>query len=413
LFAISATNGLNFYDLMKALWNDSTGTTLPGVTGQWASLLKNDGSLVRYPALDVAKYLGGHVFVGDFQTGLYMGYTMKAIKDFRAGVGAHRDLCIRGPYNGSGKVWVNPATILYNLTDISSTDPAYTAPDWATDFGPTANDGDSQYAGDGTDTRANGSCSAWCSKTGSFSLDEFDNALYKDSIYSTFFNTGFSGKTYSLISVLAPSKFLHWFYDSGSGIGGDYDFTDNCWPVGYISYAYSLRAFICPDCTDGLGNVCVNTYGIWDLEEKTIRISSPGVPFRLPYELNFIPVGYESYLFLQDFCYLVTGDQSPFWFYASDAKSGRFKLDHFSYCDGYYGGDPRVTDPYYVTKNCSGYKCGTNSAYLLPLGELPVSALGMDVEGTNYPHARLFEIQWDNPERYGIKLGYDGKGVSN
>jgi hypothetical protein len=413
LFAIASTNGLNFYDLMKALWTDSVGNPLPGTTApNYASLLKNDGSLVRYTALDVSKYLGGHVFVGDFQTGLYMGYTMKAIKDFRAGLGAHRDFCIRGQYNGTGKVLVNPATILYNYTDISSVDPAYTAPDWATDFGPTANDGDSQYAsGGGVDTRAPGACSAWCSRTASFSLDEFDNALYKDSLYSTFFNTGFSGKTYSLISLLAPSKFLHWFYDDESGLGGLYSFTDDCWPVGSISQAYSLRAKLPIDNVyDGIGNICVETYGIWDLEEKTIRISSPGVPFRLPYELNFVPVGYESYVFLQDFCYLVAGDQSPFWFYASDAQAGRYKLDHFTYCDGYYGGDPRVTDPYYVTKNCGSYYCGTNADYLLPIGELPVLALGMDVEGTNYPHARLFEIQWDNPERSGLKLGYDGNG---
>ena len=30
LFAIKSTNGLNFFDLMKALWADSTGTSIPG-----------------------------------------------------------------------------------------------------------------------------------------------------------------------------------------------------------------------------------------------------------------------------------------------------------------------------------------------------------------------------------------------
>jgi hypothetical protein len=405
LFAIASTNGLNFYDLMRALWTDTVGNTLPGPNApadKYASLLKNDGSLVRYTALDVAKYLGGHVFVGDFQTGLYMGYTMKAIKDFRAGLGAHRDLCIRGAYNGGG-VLVNPATILYDYYN----DAAYNASDWATDFGPTANDGDSTYGYTG----APGTCTNVCSKSVSFSLDEFDNALYKDSLYSTFFNTGFSGKTYSMISLLAPSKFLHWYFSSASGLKGLNTFTNDCWPVGSISQAYSLRAKLPVDSvTSGVGNICVESYGFWDLEEKAIRISSPGIGFRLPYELNFLPVGYESYLFLEDFCYLVPTDQTPFWFYASDAKAGRFKLDHFTYCDGYYGGDPRITDSYYVTKDCTGFACVSNPLYLLPLSELPVLALGMDTEGTNYPHARLFEIQWDNPASYGTKLGYDGAG---
>jgi hypothetical protein len=412
LFALDSINaGDNFYAVMKQLWNDKVGTTLPGLVGNFASYLKNDGSLTRYPALDVAKYLGGHVFLGDFQTGLYMGYTMRAIKDFRAGVGAHRDLCIRGAYNGGG-VLVNPATILYKLTEIGSVDPAYTAPDWATDFGPTANDGDSTF-GATLINAAPGTCSTFCSKTDSFSLDEFDNALYKELIHSTFFNGGFSGKTFSLISILAPTKFLHWFYDDDSGIGGDYDSTDNCWPVGSLSQAYSLRRMLrVDDLRYGIGNICVETYGVRDLEEKSIITSSPGIPFILPYELNFVPIGYESYQYLDAFCFLVDTSITPFWFYGKDAAAGHFWMDHFTYCDGYYGGDPRLTNSYYVTKNCAGYNCTTNATYLLAPGELPVSALGLDTDSTNYPHSRLFDIQWDNPARYGVKLGYDGGGVS-
>jgi hypothetical protein len=398
LFAIEDPKSQNFYSLMGSLWNDKTGAVIGTGTIKYAS---SNG----YPALDVGKYLAGHVFVGDFQTGLYMGYTMKAIKDFRAGIGGHRDFCIRGLYNGNN-VLVNPATILYNYNN----DKAYNAPDWATDFGPTANDGDSTVGVAKEDPGVCVSSTAGCFASISFSLDEFDNALYKDSIYSTFFNTGFSGQTYSLISVLAPSKFLHWFYDANSGLKDLNQINGNCWPVGSISQAYSLRAKLpVDDVLKGIGNICVETYGFWDLEEKTIRISSPGVGFRLPYELNFLPVGYESYLFLQDFCYLVPTDQTPFWFYASDAKAGRFKLDHFTYCDGNYGGDPRVTDLYYATHNCAGYKCYSFTPYLLPAGELPVLSLGMDVEGTNYPHARLFEIQWDNIAKYGTYYGYGGQ----
>lgn len=412
LFAIKRVNNMNFYGLMKALWTDTKGAALPGAAGKYASIAADevsDGNTDRVPAVDVAKYLGGHVFVGDFQTGLYMGYTMTAIKDFRAGVGTHRDLCIRGP-NNAGGVLVNPATILYNYTDISSVDAAYTAPDWATDFGPTANDGDSEI---GPQDMIPGACKDYCSKVQSFSLDEFDNALYKDTVYSTFFNTGFSGKTFSMLSLLAPTKFLHWFYDSPSGLNGWSQATDNCWPVGKLGPAYSVREKLwIDDIHDGIGKICVNTNGFWDQEEKTIGIPSPGAPFNLPYELNFLPVGYESYQFMEDFCFLVPTELTPFWFYAKDAKAGRFKLDHFTYCDGYYGGDPRVTDSSYgceLTADQSEDQYG--GSRLMPCGELPVLALGMDIEATNYPHARMFETQWDNPATCGGKLGYDGEPV--
>ena len=264
---------------------------------------------------------------------------MKAIKDFRAGVGAHRDLCIRGPFNGSRKVFVNPATILYNYYN----DAAYNAPDWATDFGPTANDGDSTFGAMLNNGYGPGQCINPGQKVTSFSLDEFENALYKEVLHSTFFNEGFSGQTYSLATVLAPTKFLHWFFNSTSGLDGLYEDTKNYWPVGNINSGYSLRHKIPVDSViDGIGSICVNTYGIFDLEEKGTRQNSPGTPFILPYELNFVPFGYESAQFFEPFCFLVNVQTTPFSVMASEFPSGHWFMDHFTYCDGYTGGDPRI-----------------------------------------------------------------------
>jgi hypothetical protein len=83
--------GHNFYNIMGELMNDYVGAQFigPATLVGYASYGISDDPAVttRIPAQDVGKFLSGHVFVGDFTNGIYMGYTMKALKDWRAGVG--------------------------------------------------------------------------------------------------------------------------------------------------------------------------------------------------------------------------------------------------------------------------------------------------------------------------------------
>lgn len=426
--------------LMGALWKDGTGCSLPGLPAdqKYAAYFPDSSSTASkcYPALDVTKALSGHVFIGDFMSGLYTGYTMRALKDFRAGLQRNteqRDLAIRGPYNGSGKVLVNPATIIYNY----GADAAYTNPDWATSFGPTWNDGDNVLGGPPSPV-----------KTGSYSLDEVDNALFKEKYSSTYFNGGFSGSTFSMIAVTFPTKYLHFFFTQwASVVGGN----------GLVT-----RGQIDPT-TD----LCCYVYGgaLWDQAQNPALGPSPMIEGCLKNEVNFLPIGEASQAFFgptagnpDGFCFLVDSSDNVFSVDPTLWPAGLFWLSVGGANDGLDCGsgarDPRraiagtgITQCFQVMLPCdleaedvgdAGALCGFNICeeisapvdpgyyytavarrtpnLLLQTSEAAIasSAQMLDFEATNYPHARSFDPAWDNPatlrdsdDHYGL-LGYDG-----
>lgn len=394
--------GHNFYNIMAELMNDDLGSNVQP-TGFASYAISDERQFAtRIPALDVGKFLSGHVFIGDFTNGIYMGYTMKALKDWRAGVGnvlgdfldplaAHRDFYIRGPLNNSG-VPVNPATILYNYP----LDLAYSEPDWATSFGPTWQDGDNWFgdpelcftdAGDFT-----------LPEVCSFALDEVDDAIFKSNLSSTYFNSGFSGLTYSMAAVSFPTKYLHYFFNKGSGLPAT-GFSNNSWPgcySGNCAGATATRRQINPASTIGsIGTAAA----IWNLEERGPRDISPFINLLLPYEVNFLPIGHSSAVNLAGWGFLVETDNGNLDVDASVFPAGHFRLTGFEIVGGAGGLDPRF-----------GYDEAFLDAlfaapYLLdPFGffTIGVSAQMMDFEFTNFSHARMFDPSWDNPSFYEV-----------
>ena len=358
-------------------------------------------------ATDVGKVLTGRVFIGDFSTGIYSGYTMTAIKDFRTDMDffepqvddqeiywdrmcsrperfcAHRDWFVRGDTNGGGKQ-MRPSVILYNYDSEGLGDIAYTAPDWATDFGPTWNDGDNWLGEPWRDV-------------GSFSLDEVDDALAKQFLYGSYFNGGFgpTPHTFTLGAFTFPTKFLHFFFDEESGLPATTR-GDDLWPTGDLSEAQYVRARM--DVVDVITptDVLVAMFG---LEEESPNGTSPFVGTTLPWEVNLIPFGIESYANMLDFCFLTLTDlSSPF-------------VDGITYIGGHWimkgfnllgDGDPRAyrlsggfpggyeRDNFWLLWNI-GYGAGERARNLIP-----ISGVMFDYEFTNYPHARNFPVQWDN-----------------
>ena len=394
--------------IMSALWGDNQAQRCYFSNGKQGGTGYYDGNVgVLYGAdptskacaLDVQKYLMGHVFMGDFTNGLYFGYPMRAIKDFRYSDAArdiaYRDCTIRnGDWyvckNGQGKYY-DPALILYTSY---GTDQAYTEPDWATSFGPTWNDGadyfdDAYYVVD------------------SFSLDDFEDAIVKQYLYADYFNGGFSykdgkGGTFTLAALTFPTKYLHYFYNCYSGLydrvngicavdivyPNEYscDGTD-CWPVGYEDKGAGIRAKL--DLSYVIDSVGLST-GIWDLEEKPAGTGSPFKTISLPWEVNFVPIGDLSLAKLTPFCFL-TAD-SPYTPYA-EAKyptwfAGWFLMNSFQLIN-----DPRWAE------GCSVGYCYEDFPLLGYNGttKLAVSGQMMDWEFTNFSHGRSYEPSWDNP----------------
>jgi hypothetical protein len=398
--------GHNFYNIMGELMNDYVGAQFigPATLVGYASYGISDDPAVttRIPAQDVGKFLSGHVFVGDFTNGIYMGYTMKALKDWRAGVGnvlgnfldplaAHRDLFIRGPFNNSGVVPINPATILYNYP----VDLAYSEPDWATSFGPTWNDGDNWY-GDPWDCFVfSGILPPVCS----FSLDEVDDALFKYNLSSTYFNTGFSGLTYSMAAVSFPTKYLHYFFDGRSGLPAT-GFIGDSWPgcySGNCAAATATRRQIDPAASIGhIGTAAA----IWNLAERGPRDISPFINLLLPYEVNFLPIGSCSSAALAGWGFLVETDNGNLDVDCTNYYAGHFRLTGFEIVGGVGGADPRFLydDAWWDAVVWQG-------VYLLDeFFSIGVSSQMMDFEFTNYPHARIFDPSWDNPSFYTVPI---------
>ncbi len=440
LFSIARlAAGHDFYNVMGALWTDGTGATIPGFGDErFASYRFGTDAIDRVPALDVGKVLSGHVFVGDFTNGLYTGYTMKALKDFRAGVGdiqdacntmpyvppwydcvdypiTHRDLQIRSRFNGNG-VLVNPATIIYNV----GYDEAYTEPDWATSFGPTWNDGDNWY-GDplfgATAIISEHDPNAFfgidkllgflvdVASVRSFSLDEVEDALYKSYMQSTYFNSGFSGNTFTLAVLTFPTKFLHFFFNKDSGLPTT-GLWNNSWPVGNSASATATRRKLNPDdLQNGVAQIGADA-GIVNLEQVGTLEISPRVSLVLPWEVNFLPIGKQSRDALKGFGFLVDPSLTPFDVDASIYNAGQFALAYFTYVGGVTGGDPRYGyDPAYwgpVVESVHGFPLDFNVAHywLAPGFTVAATAQMMDFEFTNYPHARMYDPTWDNPYWY-------------
>ena len=390
----------NFFNVMGQLWGDAIGDAFPtgtGVPGYCEDPVLGMFPLNRVPAIDVGKVLTGHVFMGDFTNGLYTGYTMKAIKDFRSpttqtpGVPAlidRRDFFIRGLANGGGLA-IQPATILYNYGG----DAAYLEPDWATSFGPTWNDGDNTVG-------------APISAVDSFSLDEVDDAMVKQRLESTYFNGGFAS-TYTVVTVTAPTKYLHYFYNNNSGIFANTGVNplpgDWHWPVGMsTTKAMSVRAQLdLESSTRGIGSLGLEGE-VWNQAQKCPRDPSPFTGTILDWEVNLIPIGEASLAALYDFCYLMVTDLgSPFINGIDPATypAGMFAMRNFTLQGPPTGGDPR--------NNAIDSVAGYNRALLPLLNQLglaplnlteiiPVSGQIMDFEFTNFPHARTFDFSWDN-----------------
>jgi hypothetical protein len=388
----------NFFDIMSQLWDDAVGVIV-GTDPQMRPAYRWDPAAIPVPALDVEKVLTGHVFIGDFTNGLYTGYTMKAIKDFRspairtpaapATSTDRRDFYIRG-LNNAGGLAIRPATILYNwIGDI-----AYREPDWATSFGPTWNDGDNLMG------------AAPVSPVDSFSLDEVEDALVKQTLIGTYFNTGFSGNTYTIATVTAPTKYLHHFFAEGSAIipgtvhSGLAGTGVTQWPVGIPGIANSVRSLI--DIEKYVGKLAI--FGaVWNQKQASPKGPSPYVATELPWELNVIPVGEGTHLALSDFCFLMITDlHSPFveGVTTADWPAGYWSMSDFQ-LQGILGGDPRNTIQVGLVEGYDRTPFGLLGALEAApnnLGNiLPVSGQIMDFDFTNFPHARMIDPSWDNP----------------
>ena len=430
--------GSNVINIMSTLWNTSVDVG-PAGAPDWRAMV---GGVAP---LDVQKSLAGHVFMGDFENGLYFGYAMDAIKDFRTdfaiGVGPrHRDIAavkadglgaivpLRTGFavNGAGvpgglnsataapaQGWYNSACILYSYGQ----DHAYTNPDWATNFGPTWNDGDDLTGG-----------GQW--GFDSWSLDEIDDAFVKQRVQAPYFNGGFSfvggnSGTYTLAAVTFGTKYLHYFYDIMSGLVKE----DNIVPLGdmidgtFGSGRFGWPVGFQPDLALGVrdrlpvelwtGQVSLRT-AAWDLAEKTPLDWSPFTTVRFPYELNFIAIGDLSIEMLDPFCFLMVDQtDAPYGLLTYDGGyfAGQFMMEGFALYGGILAGDPR-------TILWNAFATGGYNRAVLPLLSvlqaapyndyyiLPASVLMMDWEFTNFSHARSYKANWDNlvlPADYPIR----------
>jgi hypothetical protein len=376
----------NFFDVMTQLWDSRRprGPSYVSAPGARAVL-----------AADVGKALTGHVFIGDFTNGLYTGYTMKAIKDFRSptvrvpGAPAltdRRDWFARGTRRNGGLVNIPPGVILYSGIN----DAAYRDPDWATSFGPTWNDGDNPIG------------ALPLSAVDSFSLDEVEDALVKETLLGTYFNSGFSLETYTIAVVTAPTKYLHYFFAEErrgvrSGLAGTGWVQ---WPVGNSGDANVLRGLI--NIERSVGTLAIQG-AVWNQEQESPVSPSPYVATDLDWELNLIPMGQGTYAKLGDFCFLVSTDtQSPFYtgITIADYPAGYWSMSQFQ-LSGILQ-DPRNTiaaAPVLVQGyNRANFPLLNRLAVNQGLGRiLPVSGQILDFDFTNFPHARTIDPSWDNP----------------
>lgn len=356
-----------------------------------------------YPVIpsDCPNVLSGRVFSGDFNNGLYTGYSMQALANFRTSCTApyHRDLSIRStPVVAAGPIVYKPIKF--------GTDLAYTDPDWATNFGPTWNDGDDWTQGGVT-------------PVDSWSLDEVDDALAKASISSTYFNSGFTGQTYTLAVISFPTKFLHVFYDNYSGIpewtaqGETHWYV---WPVGQPDLAGQLRESL--DVANLAGVVSLKGR-LFNQEELPYQDKySPQPVSSLKSQVNVLPIGAKSLEVLADFANLDVGgnDILANIIFSGAAppnfKAGWFELGGFGMSQN--GVDPRNYDAYvdgydsYIRTSLPLLNCLLNTDFAYGSNRMiPASVLIMDWEFLNgIPHSRAFVPTFNNPSNCGTEPAF-------
>lgn len=354
---------------------------------------------VKVFPFDCPNVLSGQVFMGDFSNGLYTGYTMTALANFRTGceIVRHRDLEIRNPRNWwPTDCFDDPGAIVY-LPISAGLDPAYHDPDWATSFGPTLNDGD-DWTGSGD--------SDLPTEVQSFSLDEVDDALAKATISSTYFNGGFRVEdptTFSMSILTFPTKYLHVNFKWNRAWPSD---GMTYWPVGNPNKAWIVRQGI--DVAKSVGSISVYSQ-IYDLEENfPYAPYSPQSLLPLKYEVNCLPIGKSSFEKLAEFCFLTHTDLALTKYVTyPDYFAGWFGLRGFGLMVGDVLADPRSAWPDYDRSKLPLLHClrerDDASLYgydnLIPvLSQTLDWEFGSELPGMKYlPHARAFAPNFDNP----------------
>lgn len=343
---------------------------------------------------DCPNVLLGNVFLGDFTNGVYMGYQMTAIKNFRTDTGNGGT---EFPKMGGSLDWND------NHRD-GSTDgfideglQAYFHPDWATTRGPTLNDGDDVLLRNpmSGDTLVADSA-LWL--TQNWSIDDVESALTKTDVNSTYFNTGHSGKTYTGLWVTFPTKYLHYGFQSTSSPSA----LTGRFPVGFETEAQAYRKamVVAP-----LG-VRYDS-AIYNLVEDKWSPSSPSLAPPFPWQVNFVPIGDISQKFFQSEPLLYIGDgtkdkSKPFNAPAAGAaklyKYGYVNIHDFEMVDSNTWG-PYVAYPSYTDVPVNAGDIAINQYFVqgmrFPANYLPPLVLTIDYEMTNYLHTRAFAPQWD------------------
>ncbi|VBB41989.1 exported hypothetical protein [uncultured Desulfatiglans sp.] len=357
---------------------------------------------------DVQNYLMGQVYLGDFSNGVYMGYPMRAIQNFRAQCTdfvfdqgfpvladnegpVHRDDIIRG--------WFSPRGII--VYGAYEDDPAYTDPDWATSFGPTWNDGD-DWIHDGH--RSHELADLYVQ---SYSLDEVDDAIIKSDIWGTYFNNT-NNDTYTMAAVTFPTKYLHQFYDILSGLQGGvgqsaiYSYLKGsvgAWPVGFPADAQNVRQRL--DVVEYALEMYVR-FGLWDWNERPCRPEgSPFPNIRFPWEVTLVPIGAASQDALEKFCFLTLNTTDD----CIDAPANIFPGGLFHMFNIVAAGaDPRnydygggYSEDYLQMRNAITPNYQPTMLFLNEFQAIPASVLLMDFNFENYDHSRALDPSWDNP----------------
>lgn len=329
---------------------------------------------------DVGNDLFGHVYLGDWQTGEYLGYRMLAMADFRTSHFSrdryHRDLSnssvIRKTRESEyPQLYCEPNDVQkpdewghYSWASAAfKTDP-YQNPDVFTSYGPTWNDGDDMNltgqipAIEGQVYFTLAECEATLAKANlgpsrNWSLDDVENALAKSRIKTDYFNRSHgTGSTLTLAAVTFPAKYLHFFWEDWKHEIGYY----------HNEAAETKRESL----TTAPGGVPI-IVSVWDMYEEPWG-HSPDQTDNLPYEVNLIPVGDISQAYFKEANWPLlyvspTYDVGPF---DTDFDMGWFSI---SFDD----------EPFVRGKSI-----------------FPGNSLVMHYETANYMHARGFEWHWDN-----------------
>lgn len=422
LFAFSASpaavQGNTVQSLMGKLYGKMAALNAQNCTeaydNAWVEVDYNGYTVI--PFSDVQNYLMGQVYLGDFSNGVYMGYPMRAIQNFRAGCTdmtfdedgfpelddnqgpVHRDDIIRG--------WISPPGII--VYSGYEDDPAYTDPDWATSFGPTWNDGD-DWVHDGHRSDAIEDLYVQ-----SYSLDEVDDAIIKSDIWGTYFNNT-NSKTYTMAAVTFPTKYLHQFYDILSGLQGGvgqsaiYSYLKGsvgAWPVGLASNAQNVRQRL--DVAEYSLMMAIR-FGLWDWNELPCRPDgSPFPNIQFPWEVTLVPIGAASQDMLEKFCFLTLNTSDD----CIDAPAAMFPGGLFHMFNIVAsGGDPRnfdygygYSEDYLQMREAIDTK-GPTMLWLNSPEAIPASVLIMDFNFENYDHSRAVDPSWDNPGCSGATAG--------